>query len=378
MATKIDKGSSTFDKGTHRWSYASRSVMKITADECFLNLVTLSQTGLQMEMRLLGRTDLSISRLGVGLAALGRPGYINLGHATDLNSDFDLSSMEARAHAVLDAAWNTGVRYFDAARSYGQAELFLARWLESRHINPGTVTVGSKWGYTYTADWKVAADKHEVKDHSLASLRRQVRESKELLGRHLSLYQIHSATLDSGVLENQEVLEELSRLRAEGLKIGLTLTGAKQSEVLRRAMDVMVNGAPLFDCVQATWNVLEQSAGGALQEAHDAGWGVIVKEALANGRLTERNTDASFAFKRAQLTEEATRLGTRLDAVALAAVLAQPWADVVLSGATNVDQLRSNLAAQAVHWDKQASQLLDAIVEAPDAYWSTRSGLAWN
>ena len=40
---------------------------------------------------------------------------------------------------------------------------------------------------------------------------------------------------------------------------------------------------PLFDCVQATWNVMEQSAGPALLEAREAGLEVIVKEALANG-----------------------------------------------------------------------------------------------
>jgi aryl-alcohol dehydrogenase-like predicted oxidoreductase len=331
-----------------------------------------------MEMKALGRTSLKVSRMGVGLAALGRPGYINLGHATDLSSDFDISVMEARAHAVLDAAWEAGIRYFDAARSYGRAENFLARWLESRQILPATVTVGSKWGYTYTADWKAQADKHEVKDHSLATLRRQVGESKEILGPQLRLYQIHSATLESGVLGNRAVLDELARLSADGLKIGLTVTGPKQAEILRRAMDVTVNGKRLFDCVQATWNLLEQSAGTALKEAHDAGLGVIIKEGLANGRLTERNDEPSFARKREMLAKEAARLGSRLDALALAAVLAQPWADVVLSGAANVDQLRSNLAAQELRWDKDASQLLNALIESPTDYWNTRAGLAWN
>jgi aryl-alcohol dehydrogenase-like predicted oxidoreductase len=331
-----------------------------------------------MEMRSLGRTNLAVSRIGLGLAALGRPGYINLGHATDLRSDFDVAAMEARAHAVLDAAWEAGIRYFDAARSYGRAEAFLASWLESRQILPATVTVGSKWGYIYTADWKVRADKHEVKDHSLATLGRQERESKEVLGSHLSLYQIHSATLESGVLENRDVLEELARLSSDGLKIGLTVTGPNQAEILRRALDVSVSGKRLFDCVQATWNVLEQSAGSALQLAHDAGVGVIVKESLANGRLTERNDDPSFAAKREMLTKGAARLGTRLDALALAAVLAQPWADVVLSGAANVDQLNSNLAAQGVQWGQDASHLLDALIESPTEYWNTRAGLAWN
>ena len=217
-----------------------------------------------------------------------------------------------------------------------------------------------------------------MKDHSLATLRRQVRESKEILGAHLYLYQIHAATLESGVLENHEVLDELARLRTERLKIGLTLTGPKQGEILRRALAVTVNGARLFDCVQATWNVLEQSAGAALQEAHDAGLGVIVKEALANGRLTERNNDPGFASKRQLLTTVAARFDTHLDALALAAVLAQPWTDVVLSGASNVVQLNSNLAAHAVQWDKEASQMLGVLVESPGDYWNTRSGLAWN
>jgi aryl-alcohol dehydrogenase-like predicted oxidoreductase len=340
--------------------------------------VWLSANEVVMHMRSLGTTGLPVSRIGLGLAALGRPGYINLGHAADLRSEFDIAMMEARAHAVLDAAWEAGIRYFDAARSYGRAEAFLASWLESRQIRPGAVTIGSKWGYTYTADWQVTADRHEIKDHSLGTLRRQVRESEVILGRHLNIYQIHSATLESGVLENREVLEALARLGSDGLKIGLTLTGPKQSHVLRQALDVNINGQRLFDCVQATWNLLEQSAGDALQEAHAVGVGVIVKEVLANGRLTERNTDPSFAPKRELLANAAIRLGTRSDALAMAAVLAQPWADVVLSGAANVDQLTSNIGANGVRWDKDASHLLGALVESPNDYWNFRSKLAWN
>src|SRR5476651_1599255 len=99
-----------------------------------------------MNTRTLGTTGLLVSRIGLGLAALGRPGYINLGHAADLKAEFDIASMEARAHAVLDAAWAAGVRYFDAARSYGRAEAFLATWLEARQIRADAVTTGSKWG----------------------------------------------------------------------------------------------------------------------------------------------------------------------------------------------------------------------------------------
>ena len=257
----------------------------------------------------LGTTGLVASRLGLGLAALGRPGYITLGHGRDLAGHADERSLELATHTVLDAAYAGGVRYFDAARSYGKAESFLASWLAGRALGPDDVTVGSKWGYTYTADWRIDAPVPEVKDLSIGTLRRQYSESRKLLGANLRLYEIHSATIESGVLEDDRVLEELARLRATGLAIGLTVTGPRQAETIERAL---ARGA--FDAVQATWNLLERSATGALAAAHAAGVGVIIKEALANGRLTARGDVP-------QLIESAERTGTTPDALALAAVV---------------------------------------------------------
>jgi aryl-alcohol dehydrogenase-like predicted oxidoreductase len=315
-----------------------------------------------MHMRMLGRTGLRVSQIGFGLAAVGRPGYINLGHGQDLAGRIDVAGMEQNAHAVLDAAYERGVRYFDAARSYGKAEEFLASWLAQRKLRPEDVTVGSKWGYTYTADWRVDAEEHEVKDLSVRTLRRQLEESRTLLGRHLDLYQIHSATLESGVLEDDAVIAELERLRGEGLAVGLSVTGPRQAETIERAVD-----AGGFDTVQATWNLLERSAEPALERAHTTGMGVIVKEALANGRLTARGDVR-------RVEAEAEQRGTTPDALALAACLAQPWADVVLSGAATVEQLESNLRSLELSYDGG----LDDLAEPRDAYWARRAELPWN
>jgi len=303
--------------------------------------------------------------IGLGLAALGRPGYINLGHGGDI-ADTRRERMERAAHDVLDAAHGAGVRAFDAARSYGAAEAFLASWLRRRGLPPGDVVVSSKWGYAYTAGWRVDADRHEVKDLTADQLRRQWAETRELLGDHVSLYQIHSATLESGVLDDAEVCEELDALRADGIRIGLTVTGAGQAATIERALDV---GG--FDAVQATWNLHERSAGAALARAHDAGLRVYVKEALANGRLTARGAAPALAAA-------ARERGTTEDALALAAALARPWADVVLSGAATVAQLESNLAARAVAWDEQLERGLVGLVEEPESYWAARAELAWN
>jgi aryl-alcohol dehydrogenase-like predicted oxidoreductase len=313
-----------------------------------------------------GPSELPVTAIGLGLAALGRPGYPNLGHGDDLGSDRSVAALELRAHAVLHAAYDAGVRYFDGARSYGRAEAFLASWLRRRGLAPREVTVGSKWGYTYTADWKVRADPPEVKDLSVDTFRRQLGETRELLGDHLSLYQIHSATVESGVLDDGAVLDALAELRAGGVSVGLTTSGPKQAETVRRAI-----GAGGFDAVQATWNVLEPSVGPGLADAHREGLGVIVKEALANGRLTSRGGCPV-------LEQVAQRLGASPDAVALAAALAQPWADVVLSGAASREQITSNLAARRVAWDGKAAGALDRVAEEPEAYWRTRGELVWN
>jgi aryl-alcohol dehydrogenase-like predicted oxidoreductase len=306
------------------------------------------------------------SRIGLGLAALGRPGYIDIGHAQDLAGETAVDSMRDRAHAMLDAAYAAGVRYFDAARSYGRAEEFLGSWLSARGIRDEDVGVGSKWGYTYTADWRVDADVHEVKDLSIATLRRQIRESREQLGSHLDLYQIHSATLDSGVFEDRAVIDELARLRESGLAIGFTVSGPQQHEAIERGLEL---GA--FDAVQATWNLHEQSTGPALASAHAAGLGVIVKEAVANGRLTSRGAPPLLA-------ETARSLETTPDAVALSAVLAQPWVDIVLSGATTPQMLESNLTAARVELGDEPLERLNGLREDPDSYWETRAALPWN
>lgn len=315
--------------------------------------------------RPLGKSRLDVTAIGLGLAALGRPGYLTLGHGDDLGDDRSVEALERRAHEVLDAAYDAGIRYVDAARSYGRAEAFLASWLERRRIAPGAVTVGSKWGYTYTAGWRVDADPPEVKDLSVTALRRQLNETRQLLGPWLSLYQIHSATLDSGVLDDREVLDELASLRASGVAIGLTTTGPGQAATIGRATAM---GA--FDAVQATWNLVERTAEPALAQAHAAGLGVIVKEALANGRLTAR-------AGKGPLLHAAASLGVAPDALALAAALAQPWADVVLSGAATSEQLRSNLQARDVAWTPELAERLDVLAEPPDRYWERRAALPW-
>ena len=93
---------------------------------------------------------------------------------TTCGRDYDVAAMQAHAHAVLDAAWRGGRALLRrrALLRPGRGVPGHAGCARARSP-PEAVTVGSKWGYTYTAGWQVQADAHEVKEHSLAALRRQ-------------------------------------------------------------------------------------------------------------------------------------------------------------------------------------------------------------
>lgn len=316
-----------------------------------------------METVRLGAGGPLVTRLGLGLAAVGRPAYITNERDRDI-PDRTVDGMQARTHELLYAAYAAGIRYVDVARSYGRAEEFLADWLKG--TDASDLAVGSKWGYAYVGDWRLDAATHEIKDHTVAAFCRQQAESWSLLGERILVYQVHSATLDSGALDDSELHAALIDLRNLGVVIGVSTSGPQQLEAVRRALDIAADGEPLFGCVQATWNLLEPSVGPALAEAAVAGCGVIVKEAVANGRLTAGG-DAAAAL--APIAEE---LGTTVDAVAIAAAGRQLGVSMVLSGAASVDQLTSNLDALRL-----PDFELPDIAEEPKVYWAARSARAW-
>ncbi|CAN5354320.1 aldo/keto reductase [soil metagenome] len=314
-------------------------------------------------------------KLGLGLAAVGRPAYLTGGREADLGRARSVAQMRARTVDILDAAYANGIRYIDTARSYGRAEEFLADWLRARP-EVADVVVASKWGYRYVGDWRLDVDVHEVKEHTLEAFREQWRESERLLGGRLSLYQVHSVTEDSPLLTDIPLQRALADLRDGGLAIGFSTSGPRQADAIRTALALDVGGVRLFDSVQSTWNLLETSAAPALAEAHSAGLTVILKECFANGRLAPGSDDPAPGARNA--VQLARDIGVGVDQLAIGAAARQPWATRVLSGAATTAQVESHVAGVAL--DLTAEQLTDltGFVEEPQDYWTARSRRSWN
>ena len=308
----------------------------------------------------------SVGRIGLGLAALGRPTYLTAGRSDALGAPVDrtMETMRTRTFEVLDAAWQLGIRFLDLAPSYGHAEDFLGAWLAAHPTRRAHLTISSKWGYEYVARWKLEARVHERKEHSLAMLDKQWPATQSALGGAPDFYLVHSVTPESPALSDPAVLARLREVADAGTRVGLSTSGPHQADTIRTALTLP--SSP-FTAVQTTWNILERSAQGSLAVAAENGWMVIVKEAMANGRLAPGGTPEADRL--------ATTGGITSDALAIGAALAQDWAHIVLSGAVTVAQLTSNTQARALHVDPDE---FDHLSIPADRYWAERAEREWS
>ena len=320
-----------------------------------------------------------MSKIGLGTAAIGRPIYINIKDVKQSES-FDLNKFRRAGEELLDFAYAKGIRILDTAPGYGLAEDLVTQWLKKSKITD--VAVSSKWGYTYVADFSATAIEHEVKEHSLAKLNEQWEITKELLP-SINLYQIHSATLDTKVLQNVEILNRLHELKkTHNIKIGLTTTGANQLEVMRIATDVEVEHERLFDSFQVTYNIFDQSIGellGTSSDSYPEDRRIIVKEALANGRVFPNLANYQHYSTHYELLEKlAKKYEVGVDAIALRFCMDSISAEIVLSGASNKEQLSENLKAYDFKLTADEIERIKELKVAPTVYWQERKALEWN
>jgi aryl-alcohol dehydrogenase-like predicted oxidoreductase len=312
--------------------------------------------------------------LGLGTAAIGRPQYINV--RQEKTKALDLESFKLKGVHVLETAYQLGVRYFDTAPGYGLAEQLLLDWVRSK--NDATIQIATKWGYTYVANFDPKALVHEVKEHSIHKLNEQWQTSKGFIP-NLRVYQIHSATLETGVLENKDVLNRLAFLKGKHhILIGITTTGANQAEVIEKALDVTVDNQALFDAFQVTYNMLDQSLSEFKTELKSQNKKIIIKEALANGRLFRDDKFPHYSGLYGVLEHLSKKYQVGIDAIALQFCAKTIENSIVLSGASNTKHLKSNLDLNAFELSDADIEILKECKKDTTNYWNERKQLNWN
>ena len=315
-----------------------------------------------------------MDNIGLGTAAIGRPLYINIRHEKP-RVDLSLPDFRKNGISILDAAYNQGVRFFDTSPGYGLAESLLIEWLKQK--NDPDITIATKWGLSYVAGFDINAIVHEIKEHSLETLNAQWQFSKNLLP-NLKVYQIHSATFDTGVLDNKAILQRLHQIKKEyGIIIGLTSTGVNQVEVVKKATDTAIESEPLFGSFQCTYNIMEQSILQLKEIFADTNRQLIIKESLANGRLL-----AATSFKKHHglykyITKLADNYTVGTDAIAIRFCIDSFPEAITLSGASSANQLQSNMAAKNFTLQKEEMELLRNYKIDPAMYWDERKQLSW-
>ena len=315
------------------------------------------------------------TKIGLGLAALGRPEYINI--RTDNSIDKSEEAFKENASDVLEFAYEHGIRYFDTAPSYGKGEQFLINWNSKNRYND--VSLSTKWGYTYVADWELGfSGAHEVKEHSVDKLKEQWQISKQLLPA-LKIYQVHSATFESGILENEIVLNQLFELKKQtGLQIGITTSGIRQCEIIEAALKIKIEKEDLFDSYQVTYNILEQSTHDILRHLLELEKTVIIKEALANGRIFKNEKISHYQMLYNALDSLAKKYHIGTDAVALRFIMDHLEPTYLLSGASNKEHLEQNIKAQNINLEKEELLMLKSFKIDSKKYWDERNQLEWN
>ncbi|MEO2053112.1 MAG: aldo/keto reductase [Allomuricauda sp.] len=313
--------------------------------------------------------------IGLGTAAIGRPLYINV-RPNQEKKPFSLPKFKEEGLKVLEDAYNNGVRFFDTSPGYGLAEQLLKDWIKTK--NDPSIIVSTKWGYTYVANFEPNAKEHEVKEHSIDKLNNQWEFSKRLLP-HVKVYQIHSATLNTGVLENKEVLSRLHEIKkVHNITIGLTTTGKNQTEVLEKSLSIEVENEKLFQSFQCTFNILDQSISKYLSKLEKITGPFIIKEALANGRLIPSNKYPGYFVLYNFLKELADKYNVGVDAIAMRYCMEKFAKSIVLSGADNCIHLRANLRANLFSLDQDELEKLDSFRMESKEYWLERKSLQWN
>jgi aryl-alcohol dehydrogenase-like predicted oxidoreductase len=318
-----------------------------------------------MEHTRLGRTGLQVSRLCLGTMTFG------------------LQCDEATSVAIMDAAADGGITFFDTADVYplgggretaGRTEEIVGRWLRGKRED---YIVATKCvGPMGPRPWQRGSSRKHVLEAIDASLRRLGTD-------YVDLYQLHGADPSTPIDETLDALDTIVRA-GKARYVGCSNFLAYQ--VARALGRSELRNVVRFDSVQPRYNLLfRQIERELLPLCAEDLIGVIPYNPLAGGMLTGKHdrgatpSDGRFALGSAgrvyqdrywherefetigSLRPLAEGAGISMATMAVAWVLANPTVTAPIVGASRPEQLADSLAAVDVRLDDELKKNLDDL-----------------
>jgi aryl-alcohol dehydrogenase-like predicted oxidoreductase len=222
-----------------------------------------------MESRRLGATGVDVTRVILGCG--------NFGGVGSAPAFFGQGESEEEAFALMDAAWESGVRAFDTADAYGggRSETWIGRWLAARGHRP---VLATKVFNSVTGD---PSDRGLARERIL----RQIEGSLERLGvERVDLYLIHAPDPDTPLAETLGAFDELVRAG----QVGAIGASNVDRPYLEEALAISEReGIVRFEWVQNSYSLLDREPErGVLAFCREHGLGFTPFSPLAGGWLT--------------------------------------------------------------------------------------------
>ena len=246
-----------------------------------------------MKLRALGSTGIDVSPLGLGTVKIGRNEQVKYPQGFEIPEDPDVSKLLAQA-------WDLGINFIDTAPAYGSSEQRLGRLLP------------------HADDWVIMTKVGEIFengksrfDFSAGHTRQSVERSLKKLNRDMvDIVLVHSDGNDMDIIENQDALETLEKMKQQGLirAFGMSTKTVEGGCWIVEHTDV----------VMATFNLETDAELPVIERALALDKGVVIKKGLQSGH--------------AESVEDAFRY-----------VLTQPGVSSMIVGTINPEHLRLNV-----------------------------------
>ena len=276
-------------------------------------------SSVQVERRKLGKTNLEVSILGLGLAQISRTATAE-GHASDSTT-------------IINSALDLGINFLDTAACYGDTEQLIGQAVSHRR---NEYILATKAGHVVGDNDNLPWTRRTIEESINRSLRL-------LRTEHVDILQLHSCSVET--LQSGEAIEAVQRIQETGKARFIGYSG--DNEAARWAAH-----SGVFQTLQTSYNIVDQhfTTNNIIDVAHTAQMGVIIKRPVANSAWWSSQEPYPYAseyFRRAQIMKSSGPFLHPLKDKVLEAtgfVLYQPEVSTIITGTHNLAHLQANVA----------------------------------